>query len=81
MHTLNIRNLDDALYNKIKKESEKKRVSINKLLLNVLKKNFFKTEPGYHDLDQFFGTWSEEEHQNISEALKDSRQIDKELWK
>ncbi len=46
MHSLSIRNIDDETYKLIKQESEKNGVSINKLIVRLLKKTFNKKEQG-----------------------------------
>ena len=81
MHILNIRGINDTLYNKIKKESKSKGLSINKFVVNILS-GFFnkKKNVEYHDLDDFFGTWTEEEYNQIIQAAKESRTIDEEVW-
>ena len=82
MHTINIRNLDDSVYEEIKKESKNKGISINKFLVRALSELFGKKkETEYHDLDNFFGTWTKEEYNNVMQASKDSRKIDEDLWK
>lgn len=82
MHTLNIRNIEDSTYNAIKKESKKKGTSINKLILDVLSRVFNKKkQTGYHDLDDFFGTWSDEDYNTVMEVSREMRNIDDELWK
>ena len=81
MHTFNIRNIDDSIYDAIKSESRQKGISINKLILNILKKIFSKTKQAeFHDLDRFFGIWTEEEYNNVTKAIAESRKIDEELW-
>ena len=82
MHTLNIRGINDTLYEKIKKESQKKGTSINKLLVSVLSDTFNQYEPiEYHDLDDFFGSWSEQDYKDVTQASHESRTIDEEIWK
>ena len=82
MATINVRNIEDLTYRKIKDESKKKGLSINKLLLNILNKYFKKNKIiEYHDLDEFFGTWSEKEYKDMLENLEETRKIDQELWK
>ena len=83
MHTINIRNIDDSIYKRIKYESEKKGLSINKFLLQIIDKFFKKNKEKveYHDLDDFFGTWSEEEYKLIDEGSAQARKIDEEIWK
>ena len=82
MHTLNIRNIEDATYNSIKQASKKKGTSINKLILDVLNRVFNrKKRTEYHDLDDFFGTWSEDDYTLIMGVSREMRNIDEELWK
>jgi len=33
------------------------------------------------DLDDFFGTWTEEEYSLIKEGCEQARKIDEEIWK
>jgi hypothetical protein len=35
----------------------------------------------WHDLDDLFGRWSEEEFTQIQEKITSERQIDEEIWK
>jgi predicted CopG family antitoxin len=82
MHTINIRNIDDSIYEKIKYESKIKGLSVNKLLLQILDKFFRKKkEIELHDLDDFFGTWTDEEYRLIKEGSEQTRKIDEEIWK
>ncbi|MBN2533165.1 MAG: hypothetical protein JXB88_09755 [Spirochaetales bacterium] len=82
MHVLNIRNIEDSTFNSIKKESKKKGISINKLILDVLNKVFnTKIQTEHHDLDDFFGTWSDEDYNIIMETSRGMRNINDELWK
>ncbi len=83
MHTINIRNINDSIYEKLKQEAKKNELSINKFLLQMLDKFFDKekNEVEYHDLDDFFGTWTEEEYKLVKEGAAQARNIDEELWK
>jgi hypothetical protein len=58
-------------------------LSINKFLLEILDKFFRKTqkEVELHDLDDFFGTWTEEEYRLIKQGCERARKIDEEIWK
>jgi hypothetical protein len=83
MHTVSIRNIDDSIYEKIKHESKIKGMSVNQLLLQILNNLFHKgnKEVELHDLDDFFGTWTEEEYRLIESGSAEARKIDQELWK
>lgn len=82
MATISIRNIDDSIYKKIKYESKEKGISINKFLLQILYKFFNPSKKmEFHDLDDFFGTWTEEEHNSIKKGSMAARKFDDELWK
>ena len=68
MPAINIRNIRDAVYHKIKQESKKSGLSMNKVINHALEDTFLKSgkESKYHDLDDFFGSWSEEEYKSIT---------------
>lgn len=86
MKSISIRGVDDELSALIKKEAAKTHKSVNQFILELLKqklgmdkeKRFTKE---HHDLDHLFGSWSEEEFNQIQETIDKERQIDKELWK
>lgn len=84
MKTISIRNLDDGIYKIIKSAARERGTSINKLIISGLEK-IFRPErgkiPEYHDMDDLFGTWTEEEFNEFSEALNAQRGLDGELWK
>jgi hypothetical protein len=40
-----------------------------------------KKEVELHDLDDFFGTWTEEEFRLIKEGCEQARNIDEKIWK
>ena len=40
-----------------------------------------KAEVLHHDLDHLAGVWSQEEYEEIMEAVKEQRQIEPEMWK
>ncbi len=39
------------------------------------------SEVAHHDLDRFFGTWTNEEADAFDAALHAQRQIEPEMWK
>lgn len=83
MHTINIRNIEDSIYKQLKHESKKRGLSINKCLLQIIDRFFRKNkkEVEYHDLDDFFGTWTEEDYRLIKDGSEQARKIDEEIWK
>ena len=82
MKALIIRGLDDQLYKTIKEQSTKFGLSINKFVLRCLESTLgSKRACEFHDLDQFFGVWSEKEYERFNETLSAHEAIDEEAWK
>jgi len=86
MKSISIRGADDQLVALLKDRAEASNKSVNQLVLEVLqkfvgldKKKLFTNE--YHDLDNLFGKWSEDEFTLIQNKIDSERQIDPELWK
>jgi hypothetical protein len=44
------------------------------------KYNALEKEREYKDLDHLFGSWSEEEFNNVHKKISSERKIDQELW-
>ncbi|HNY18199.1 MAG TPA: hypothetical protein PKL75_12170 [Treponemataceae bacterium] len=83
MCTLTIRGCDDALMDAIRRESQDRTESINKLVLEALEARYGKEKKSrrHSDLDALAGTWSEEDARVFAEALAGSRTVDPEDWK
>lgn len=65
--------------------AEKQGKSINQLIPDFIKENIGlekekKHTREYHDLDDLFGTWTEEEFKQIQDLIDESHQIDPERW-
>ena len=82
MKALIIRGLDDQLYKTLKAQSQRMGLSINKFILRCLEGTLSpKRDRKFHDLDDFFGVWSEKEHKAFNETLSAHDTIDEEAWK
>jgi hypothetical protein len=85
MTAITVRNLPPAVAKAVKDKARKEKLSLNKAVVKLLEEATG-TEPRrkralYHDLDEFFGTWSREEADAFDEALREQRQVDPEMWK
>jgi len=86
MKAITIRGVEPEVAEKLKMEAEKKGKSINQIVLDFIKKNLGlekeKTHSReYNDLNDLWGTWSNDEFTSIHDKINQSRQIDQELWK
>ena len=85
MSTLTIRGVHEDAMDQLRKQARSRHSSMNKFVVDLLQKAAFPGEPGKvrecHDLDGFFGTWSEEEYHRVTEHSSGCRKIDPELWR
>ena len=86
MGSISIRGVDEQLAALLKQQAITAQKSVNQLILEMLRKHVGidkekKFTQEYHDLDQIFGTWSEDEFQKIQGKIDAERQVDSELWK
>ncbi|EKD52341.1 MAG: hypothetical protein ACD_62C00053G0004 [uncultured bacterium] len=82
MNAIIIRNLDNNIYSLIKEQSKKAGISINKFIIECLKKILLPVAAiEHHDFDVFFGSWDTAQHKQIKALSTENRKIDKELWK
>jgi hypothetical protein len=84
--SLSIRGVDDQLAELLKQEAKSTKRSVNQVIIETLRKHAgLKKEKRftsqYHDLDQLFGSWSQEEFEAIQGRIDSERRIDEELWK
>jgi plasmid stability protein len=86
MGSISIRGVDEQLAALLKQQATTAQKSVNQLILEILRKHVGidkekKFTQEYHDLDQIFGTWTEDEFQKIQGKIDTERQVDSELWK
>ncbi len=87
MKAITLRNLPSELEKTVRKEAERKRISINKAVISLLerkvegrKKTKNKTRE-HDDLDALAGSWTKKEAAEFDNTLAAQRSIDPELWK
>ena len=86
MTQLTVRGVDAKLHNALKETAQERGVSVNRVVLDALRKAAGVEPAGgqsqqqYHDLDYLAGTWTAAEYDEFMAALTDHRSIDDELW-
>ena len=86
MKAVTIRGVEREVAEKLKLTASKQGKSINQLVLEIIKGGLGLTKGKkysceYNDLDELFGSWSEDEFNEIQGKILRERQIDPELWK
>lgn len=81
---IHLRGVDRLVLLRLKQEAKAQNVSLNQLILLVLrcKVGLSNQRPKtlHHDLDKLAGTWSKEEEQQFLQSIGDFSKIDKEMW-
>lgn len=94
MSTLIIRDLDDQLAVKLKREAKKRDLSVNRFLHQLIEAALrpapaLATAGEYaheclrprNDLAKYAGGWTQADEDEFLEATKSTREIDPEMWK
>ena len=87
MKSVTLRSLPPDVAETIRKEANRKGMSLNKAVISLLanrvnvqqKKKSRQTR--HHDLDDLAGSWSKKEAAEFDKALADQRIIDPDIWK
>ena len=86
MKAVTIRGVGPEVADKLKLTAAKQGKSINQLVLEIVKeglglKKGKKFSREYDDLNNLFGSWSDDEFRKIHTKIDQERQVDQELWK
>ncbi len=84
MKSIHVRKIDLDLMRQLKKAALAQKISINTLILSLLRYGLGLTKkvklPQYNDLDKFIGTWSAEDLKEFKKNTTDFEKIDEDLW-
>ncbi|MBI2566841.1 MAG: hypothetical protein HYV63_07420 [Candidatus Schekmanbacteria bacterium] len=85
MKAITLRNLPPELARRIEEESSERGTSLSKTIIRLLEEGLLciRAQGGetlHHDLDRFAGSWSQEEADELDQAVRKQRTIEKELW-
>jgi hypothetical protein len=87
MKPITLRNLPPELSKSVRREAERKRISMNKAVISLLEEKTAAKEKKkgrkarQTDLDALAGSWTKKEAVEFEKALAAQRQVDPELWK
>ena len=83
---ITIQELDEATAKWISEEAERRGVSVESVVLELIHKGINVAQESsqlqaYHDLDSLAGTWSEEQEAEFLHAIANFEQVDEKLWR
>ena len=87
MKEITLNGLSDDLAESIRRVAERENISLEQAALRLLRKGASlepKSKPSGkigHSLDQFMGTMSEEEAEELQAALRENHVIDESAWR
>ncbi len=87
MKQITLRGVPIDIERMIKREAEKKGLSLNKAFLSLLEKatgtkeRVQKRKSFHHDLDHLCGIWTKKEAEEFTKNVEFQRTIDEDLWK
>ena len=85
MKAITIRGIEPDVSEKLKSTASKKGISVNQLTVDIIRESLGlkkekKYTKEYRELDDLFGSWSEDEFEEIQAKIAKVRKIDPELW-
>lgn len=80
MSNLSLRGVDASTLARIKADARRRKVSVNRLIVETLEQQFGTGNSTYHDLDALAGKWSAAEAAAFDAATAPFGKIDAGLW-
>ena len=82
---LTLRGIPEPVEAAIRARAQRDRTSLNKAVISLLEEAVAQSPaalagPPYHDLDEFFGSWSAKEADQFDASLREQRKIDEADW-
>jgi len=80
MANISLRGLDDPTLSRIKTNARRRKVSVNRLIVETLREHYAANDRGFDDLDALAGIWSNAESAAFESAVAPFAEIDPALW-
>ena len=80
MANLSLRGLDAPTLARIKTNARRRKVSVNRLIVETLREHYSAGSRGFDDLDALAGAWTSAEAAAFETAVAPFAEIDASLW-
>jgi hypothetical protein len=80
MPNLSLRGLDADTLARIRSSARRLKVSVNRLIVETLRRQYAPAQRARDSIDRLAGTWSRAEADEFEAAIADFSRIDPELW-
>ena len=80
MANISLRGLDDPTLSRIKTNARRRKVSVNRLIVETLRERYSAGPQEFDDLDALAGSWSKAESAAFESAVAPFGKVDATLW-
>jgi hypothetical protein len=80
MANLSLRGLDAPTLSRIKSKARRRKLSVNRLIIETLRQQYAAGDRSFDDLDALAGAWSKTEAAEFAAAIAPFAEIDAGLW-
>jgi hypothetical protein len=80
VNNLSLRRLDASTLARIKSSARRRKLSVNRLIIETLREQYAAGEQTFDDLDALSGAWSKSEAAKFAAAVAPFAEIDAGLW-
>lgn len=80
MPNLSLRGLDPSTLSRIKSSARRRKISVNRLIVETLQKQYAAGERPVRNLDRLAGAWSKAEVARFNAAVAPFAEVDSTLW-
>lgn len=80
MADLSLRGLDAPTLSRIKSSARRRKLSVNRLIIETLRQQYGSGDQTFDDLDTLAGQWSKKEAAEFETAVATFSEIDAGLW-
>lgn len=80
MPNLSLRDLDTSTLARIKSSARRRKLSVNRLIVETLQQHYAAGERANDDLDALAGSWSKAQAAQFNAAIAPFGEIDRALW-
>jgi len=85
MKAITVRGIDESLDRVLRQTADQEAKSVNQLVLEILKAHFGQGKVAHftrrhHDLDDLFGSWSDDDFEKVMQSVESQHQIDPDVW-
>ncbi len=80
MPNLSLRGLDSPTLSRIKSSARRRKLSVNHLILETLRREYAPGDKGFDDLDALAGKWTKSQAEEFDAAVAPFAKIDATLW-